>query len=248
MEQGRSLKDIQSILKRKLAFEATKAPGSDTELRCILSMESNFTPPSTPFGILLTRPEHPLFSKEIAPHLNYLHHASGKHIDFFCAGYRKDWLSGVDPYKDARLVQEISQVGRMSEDWFYSDKAFVELVRDLESASKWKYNGASVLLLLSSKLLSSGELKIDFSQTIQVTLEDAIDEGAIKNVHRFIQRIISMAQENKRTWDMSDKLGFKSISSSFLNELIEKDPTGVGKAAKKASYFASRDLSVSESE
>tara|TARA_R110000744_G_scaffold343773_2_gene448997 strand:- start:14219 stop:14965 length:747 start_codon:yes stop_codon:yes gene_type:complete len=248
MEQGRTLKDIQTVLKRKLAVQATHMPGSDTEVRFILPMVSNVTPPSAPFGILLTRPELPLFSKEIAPHLNYLHHASGKHIDFFCAGYRKDWLSEDDLYKDARLVQEISQVGWMSEDWFYSDQAFVELIHDLESASKWKYNGGSVLLLLSSKLLASGELQIDFSQTIQVTLEDAIEEGAIKNVHRFIQRIIRMAQENKRTWNMSDNLGFRSISSSFLNELIERDPTGVGKATKNASYFASHDYSINESQ
>lgn len=244
MEPGWSYQEIQSVLKRKLAVQANRDPETGTELRCMLSMESGFESPTTPFGILLSRPELPLFAEQIAPHLNYLHHASGEHIDFFCAGYGRNWVPGEPPYQDARKVQAITHTGWPSESWFFSDEAFVKLVRELQSVSKWVYNGESVLLILSSKLRRSGVIDIDFSQTIAIPLEDAIGQKAIKSVHGFIQSIIRMAETNKGTWDMSDKLGVKSLGSSILNELIERDPTGVGKAAKKASHFAVHDYSI----
>src|SRR5437667_457455 len=38
-------------------------------------------------GLLFARPDVPLAQVEVVPNLDYFHYRSGKHIDFFCAGY-----------------------------------------------------------------------------------------------------------------------------------------------------------------
>ena len=38
-------------------------------------------------GLLFARPNHQFAKEEVVPNLDNFHYRSGKHIDFFCAGY-----------------------------------------------------------------------------------------------------------------------------------------------------------------
>lgn len=219
----------------------------DTQLQNILSgnIDLNQQRIDVTFGVLFACPELPLFRTEIAPHLNYLHHASGKHIDFFCAGYGAFWPQDTPPYKDARVIREINQPGWPSNGWLYSDQAFVNLYRSFESQSKWQYKDGTTLLLLSAQLQTSGDVRLDFSETLSVRFEDAIRDKAVESVHGFIHSIIVMAERQQAdTWNMSDRLGVKAVLQSVAKELIPKVPFGLGIAAQRASHFAVEDFTA----
>ena len=61
-------------------------------------------------GLLFARPESSLASSEIVPNLDYYHHRSGKHIDFFCAGYGQYWENWRDEFPDQRVVSRGAHV------------------------------------------------------------------------------------------------------------------------------------------
>ena len=55
-------------------------------------------------GLLFARSDVPLAEVEVVPNLDYFHYRSGKHIDFFCAGY--DGYTGRDETKGYRKINK----------------------------------------------------------------------------------------------------------------------------------------------
>jgi len=72
-------------------------------------------------GILFVRPESNLGAKEIVPNLDYFHVRSGKHIDFFCAGYGPD-----DPREKSQV--KVSDVG-----WKFYPNKFIAICEEVET-------------------------------------------------------------------------------------------------------------------
>ena len=70
-------------------------------------------------GLLFARPASPLAVSEILPNLNYYHHRSGNHIDFFCGGYGQYWENWRDEFPDQCVVSRGGSV-----DWLYSARKF----------------------------------------------------------------------------------------------------------------------------
>ena len=56
---------------------------------------------------------------KIVPNLDYFHHRSANHVDFFCAGYGMYWEVFRESVPDMQVVAKVS--GR---DWLFSAKMF----------------------------------------------------------------------------------------------------------------------------
>lgn len=94
----------------------------------------------TMVGLLFARPDNLLVQAEVIPNLSYFHYRSGKHIDFFCAGY--------DGYTGRGQEEGYREVGLPG--WVYSDQMFNQLREEIEAMSKWRYSGDVDLILTNA--------------------------------------------------------------------------------------------------
>jgi hypothetical protein len=78
-------------------------------------------------GILFARPRTAFAAAEIVPSLHYFHRRSGRHINFYCAGFRPEWDLSSLSETDALLS--------------YSDAGFDKFRHEIEVRSKWRYSG-----------------------------------------------------------------------------------------------------------
>lgn len=80
-------------------------------------------------GLLFARPDDTLAKVEVVPNLDYFHYRSGKHINFFCAGY--DGYTGRDEAEGYRQVNEGSTLK-----WGRSGPSCPRLQRQLSGLRK----------------------------------------------------------------------------------------------------------------
>lgn len=186
-------------------------------------------------GILLVRPDHDVGQREIIPSLNYFHHRSGCHIDFYCGGYGQHLES-----PDAKPV---IASGPNSQPWAFSDRAFVDFVAELEKESTWAYRGGPELLLLAGRVdPASEDIELDFSYLLAIDLQRAIDDEVVVSTRHLFEDIFRRAKDSGLE-RMSDTNYAKTFFRGLADHLLEKVPLGIGKAAKKASYFIVHDHS-----
>lgn len=150
---------------------------------------------------LLFAPAHASLAKdEIVPSLDYFHHRSGNHIDFFCAGYsRYGFTPGERP------------VTRDDPPWMFSTEAFDRFRRDIERRSRWRYSGEADLLLMNGRRGSDEDAgSLDFSSAIVCDLDRMIRDHAIPSVRRFFEDVFRFAEsvtDPDPTWGFSDEIG-----------------------------------------
>lgn len=89
-------------------------------------------------GILFAPAEVRLARDEIVSSLDYFHHRSGNHIDFFCAGYSR---YGFTPGERPVTTDEPP--------WMFSLDAYHRFQREIERLSRWRYSGEADLLLMN---------------------------------------------------------------------------------------------------
>ncbi|OHB79849.1 MAG: hypothetical protein A2Z25_03655 [Planctomycetes bacterium RBG_16_55_9] len=187
-------------------------------------------------GLLFAPPEVELARDEIVPSLDYFHHRSGNHIDFFCAGYnRYGFTPGERP------------VTNEEPPWTFSLDAYRRFQREIERLSRWRYSGEADLLLINARRgKDDGLATIDFGSAIVCDLERMIRDGAIHTVRRFFEDIFRFAKETKSpdpTWGFSDKMGTRTAGSALKRVILSLLPKDLGDDYKRAEHFAIRDVS-----
>lgn len=181
-------------------------------------------------GLFFVRPDTGFASNEIIPSLRYYHLRSGKHMNFYCAGFELGW-------EPARLQAEEQR-------YFYSDYEFDRLRREIESRCSWRYSGGSDLLLLNARYVAFAEL--DFSCVICANLVKMKADGAILSVDEYFEKIVRFTEDQRGsnpTWGFSDSLGREGIASGLKGLLVAALPKGLQEEAKRAFHNAVRDVS-----
>lgn len=189
-------------------------------------------------GILLSHPQSTISKNEIVGHLNYFHHRSGEAIDFFCVGYGADWPE--NHYPDRNTITKIDGV-----EWLFSEKAFTNVVQDLETETKWQYSGETELLLISARKEENGKTKMDYSSAIVCNLEIMQKDQAFTSVRSFFEGIFRFARRNSRcdeTWDLSDQQGLKVGQSALKDAVLSLLPSNIKSSYKKAEHYAVRNI------
>lgn len=104
-------------------------------------------------GLLFARPQAEIACKEVFPELEDFNHRLGRRFHLFTAGC---FLRLIPPgrYPDARNHE--------ARDWRYSDMAFDELHREIESATNWIYkDGVELRISTHPKI----EKRVQFRST-----------------------------------------------------------------------------------
>lgn len=189
-------------------------------------------------GIVFTRPQSKLAKQDIVPQIPDWHCRSGDHIDFFFAGY-------TYPHPVMEGYQSVPMPGH--DDWLYSPQLFDDFRRDIESRTKWKYSGASDLLLANARFDPvTNQAAIDFSSIVLCQLDSMLEDKAIGSIERFFESIFRFAEENKDddpAWGFSDAQGFKVGTSALKKFALSLLPKDCAEAYKQAEHFAVRDVS-----
>ncbi len=180
-------------------------------------------------GILFVRPTTQIARSEIIPSLNYFWHRSGKHIDFYLPGYGAYWY-GTYPSED--VVCKINGV-----EWSYSDTMFCKFVDLLERISLWRYKGDTELLLIDHS--SEG---LDFSNSITIWIEKAINDKAIQSTNSLLEALIQILKDGSDVFSVSDKLTINRLGNSIKDIFLESLPLKLGTVLTQASYYCVKDL------
>lgn len=174
-------------------------------------------------GILITRPDLEV-GKSIMDSLNYYHHITGKDINCYLPGYGAYWYG---TYRDGKSISKIEGV-----DWSYSDKMFVNFIRDMEKYSKWEYSGESELLLLEYK-----DGVLSFDGMLRFYLDGMLRDNVITSVSAFITKLSKGCKRNRDLENISDFLGKKEFVNVTKQTILDKLPTYLSDIVKHEKYF-----------
>jgi hypothetical protein len=197
-------------------------------------------PPSskvTLVGLLFARPELRLARDEITSSLQYFDHRSGKHINFYCAGYI--------PYGGA--IEDYRTFG--VDGWVFSTPKFDAFRQEIEARSRWRSRGDCDLLLMNAYYdTSARRAALDFTSAIVCHLDAMKAEGAISSVPSFFESIFQYAEHadgDDPAWGFSDSQGLSAAGSALKRVVLSLLPKEIGKDAEKVAHFAVTDISPS---
>jgi hypothetical protein len=187
-------------------------------------------------AVLFCNPKTEFCQSEILHSLNYFHHRSKKHINIFCCGYGAYWSQ--EKYPDLEGVTTIDGVK-----WSYSDSAFVSLVEEFETKTKWRYSGENELLILDVSH-SEKPADLDIGNAIICNLEKMNRDGAFDSVRAFFEDIIRYASSNDAvdTWGLSDREGVKAAKGLLKNAILDLLPSNLKKTYSQAENYAIRQI------
>lgn len=147
-------------------------------------------------GLLFARPYSTLAKEEILPNLEYFHHRSGDHCDFFCGGYGAYWNLEPKTFPDQRVVCTINQVP-----WLFSTIKFNELRKEIESLAKWQYSGGVDLILFNAYYNSLNEIAaLNTMKTAVFNLDRMRTNGIIFSIETLFEDVFR-ASENSLSDD-----------------------------------------------
>lgn len=189
-------------------------------------------------GILFCNPNSELGKAEIFSDLTYCQYRSGTMCDFYLAGYGVYWPP--DQYVDQKPVVSID-----GSDWLFSEVAFNNIRKDLESSSDWIYSGKTELILLSVEK-KNGEISLNFDLAITCNLEQMKIDNAFTSVRSFFGKIFQFAENNlgeDPIWHLSDREGLSKSKDLLLDAVLSLIPEHLRDTYKSAKHFAVSNIS-----
>ncbi len=187
-------------------------------------------------GVLFCNPHTPFCKTEILPSLNYFHHRSASYINFFCCGYGAYWSDNI--YVDFQPITIIDGT-----QWFYSDKALVEVVEDFEKRTKWKYSGENELLILDVSPSEKTD-DITINHALVCNLEKMKKDEAFSSVRAFFEDLIRYSSSNElaNAWEYSDKQGLKIGKNALKDAIIGFLPKVLQKMYRQAEHHVIKEI------
>lgn len=193
-------------------------------------------------GVLLARPETLATKDQIIPHLDYWHYRSDYYTEFFCVGY-----TPIRPVEDPE-AKPITRVG--GQDWFFSPRAFAEVLDEIERQTKWRYDSKTYLLITNSRYDRITQCaNLDFSGAMVIDIADAVKQEAIGSASELADALFEFAKNINEdstdpVWKFSDEQGLRVLGKSLKQYLIELLPSYLRQPTKQAIHFVARDLAA----
>lgn len=190
-------------------------------------------------GLLFARPQSELAAKEVFPELGYFDTRLGRRFHLFTAGCFLRWIP-PGRYADTQKIES-------QRNWHYSDTAFDELRREIESVTSWRYgDGVELLLFNAMRNQRNGTVSLDFHSAIAINLQELRRVETSQTVASLIGRIANYCdnyENGDATWGFSDNCGSQIGLSSIWNLFVGLLPDSLRNDANKAKLFTTQDLS-----
>jgi len=191
-------------------------------------------------GLVFARPEARLAGEQILLSIAYFHLRSGKHVNFYFAGFKQGQAltrKAVSPARD--------RLGPHG-DWAFSDEEFNTFRAEMESRTRWRYSGGTDLVVMNGLNDTPQRGRLDFSTAIAVNLDAAIADGLFPNASMLFERVFQFGESCDGvdpTWGLSDALGLKAGAAALLEVVLSAAPEAVRKSARGVRHFAVKDIS-----
>ncbi len=224
-------KEIRTYSKRVVVFDSVDPVAK----KAMIEINSKINRHSF-VAILFCNPRTKFFKDELLCSLDYLHHRSGKYVNFFCCGFGAYWPENM--YKDQEKVSKINDV-----EWSFSSEAFVSVIEEFENKTKWKYSGENEVLILDVSPSSILE-ELCINNAIVCNLEVMKKDQAFTSVRAFFEGLIRYAasRENADAWKFSDQQGGQVALACLKESILGLFPNSVKAAYKKAENYAVRQI------
>ena len=152
-------------------------------------------------------------SQEIIGNFNYLHHLSDKHCNIYPIGYSATPWS-KSQYNDVTKVKGVGNVN-----WYYSDKAFLEMVYQIQMRTKWKYSGEPEMMILQNN--TNDQDFLSFKNYICIRILAGLRKQYFPSFALLMQSIINSAKKHVTGKEVIQDVSKKSIKDHIkLKDII----------------------------
>ena len=135
--------------------------------------------------ILFIRPDN-ADGNHVIGQFNFMHYQSGNFCTIFAPGYAAHDISAE--YSDTKEIKGPNNVT-----WYYSDKAFLDFVKELKARlPSWRYQNESSIMLLQSQVGKGNPL--NFSNYMCVEIAHGIRQGYLDSFDRFMSELMSAVE------------------------------------------------------
>src|SRR5437763_1290258 len=90
-------------------------------------------------GILFARPENKVSQEQVLPNLDHWNYRSDHYTEFFCVGFT--------PFPEGPDADQKSIVTVGGSRWFFSARAFNEVLTEIETQTTWRYLSGCYLIV-----------------------------------------------------------------------------------------------------
>ena len=169
---------------------------------------------------------------DILKEFEYIHYNSAKYCSIYAIGYTDHLGKAKDPtYRKVNVGFE--------NDWYYSNKAFVEFKDKLQDRIQWKYSGGTEILVLQNN--PGNQNVLNFRNYVAIDVNKGIKEGYIDSFQSFMESLIRSSKRSVTAKEaMNDicnsRLSVKSVLVDAIDD-SKKVPTSVKKIVKDRLFY-----------
>lgn len=169
---------------------------------------------------------------DIIREFEYIHYNSSNYCSIYAIGYSNDFKKQTD--KHYNKVSEL-----LNNDWYFSNKAFVEFKNNLEERIKWKYSGETEVLILQNNPGKRDPL--NFKNYVAIDVNKGIKEGYLDSFQRFMESLVRSAKKSVTAKQaMTDirisRLSVKQIIAEAIDD-CKKIPKPVKRIIKDRLFY-----------
>ena len=163
----------------------------------------------------------------------YIHYNSAKYCSVYAIGYTDDSnIANNPPFRKVDC--------HMTNDWYYSAKAFVDFKDKLQKRiKKWRYSGETEILVLQNN--PGARQILDFTNYVSIDVNKGIKEGYLDSFQRFMESLIRSSKKEVTAKDAikdirKSKISIKGVLTTAIDECKEV-PIPVKKILKNRLFY-----------
>lgn len=190
-------------------------------------------------GLLFARPQVSFAMEEVFKDLGYLDSRLGPRFHLFTAGCLRRGMPNEN-------CPDFRPIGA-DPDWYYSDHAFDQLRREIETETSWKYrDGVELLLFNAFRNQHTGSVSLNYHSAIAIDLQNRKQFRPTETVANLIGQIANYCNHydsDDPTWGFSDKVAIQVGRTTLWNLFVGLFTDDVRNDANMARMFITQDLS-----
>lgn len=164
---------------------------------------------------------------DIIREFNYIHYNSSKWCSIYAVGYTNDSSSGFS-YK---------VTGVDGEEWYFSDKVFIDFKNKLEERLKWRYSGENEMIVLQSNV--GGNNILNFENYVAININEGLREEYIPSYSMFMESLIKHSKSEVKA-NIAIKKAYRYKKGQIIAmaiEEIQNVPKPIKKILKNKIFF-----------
>ena len=149
--------------------------------------------PVRPTMILLCRPDHGI-SSELCTQFRYIHIDSGFGCSIYPAGFLSSSGCNYNPYPEDYDAYPMGDRDFPFPQWWFSDKAYIDLKKELELRMNVEYRGGLSIAILHPGLGFGLDGVFDYENSILIDGDSLVAKRVVSSPIELLQRLVNSAK------------------------------------------------------